>query len=87
VGGSARHQFGLAGFDGIEEGRFTIPTLTTIAPDFADMAAFAVSGLVERIRAGSPIDHRHIRCRYDLVLGESTRPALLRTPALDRAAR
>ncbi|UQX88421.1 LacI family transcriptional regulator [Jatrophihabitans telluris] len=68
--------FGLAGFDGIEEGRFSIPTLTTIAPDFTDMAELAVTALVERIRAGSAIDHRDIRCRYDLVLGESTQVSL-----------
>ncbi len=70
--------FGLAGFDGIEEGRFTIPTLTTIAPDFSDMAALAVSALVERIRATSTLQHRDIRCRYDLVLGESTQVDLAR---------
>jgi DNA-binding LacI/PurR family transcriptional regulator len=66
--------FGLAGFDGIEEGRFTIPTLTTIAPDFADMASLAVSALVERMNSKSPIDHRDIRCRYELVIGESSQP-------------
>lgn len=68
----APDDFGLAGFDGIEEGRFTIPTLTTIAPDFADMAELAVTAVVERLRADSPIPHRDIRCRYDLVIGEST---------------
>lgn len=76
----APDDFGLAGFDGIEEGRFTIPTLTTIAPDFADMASLAVNALVERINTTSPVEHRGIRCRYELVLGESTQP-----PAADRA--
>jgi len=64
--------FGLAGFDGIEEGRFTIPTLTTIAPDFADMASLAVAAIVERIRSSATIEHRDISCRYELVIGESS---------------
>jgi DNA-binding LacI/PurR family transcriptional regulator len=67
--------FGLVGFDGIEESRFTIPTLTTVAPDYADMASLAVAALVERIRSSTPIEHRDIRCRYELIVGESsTRP-------------
>ncbi|TDC81782.1 LacI family transcriptional regulator [Micromonospora sp. KC606] len=73
--------FGLAGFDGVEEGRFTIPTLTTIAPDFADMAALAVSALAERIRSTAGIEHRDIRCRYELVIGESSRRSPASAPA------
>lgn len=72
--------FGLAGFDGIDEGRYSVPTLTTVAVDFADMAAIAVNALVERIRATSAIPHRDLRCRYELVVGESSRPGLARSP-------
>jgi DNA-binding LacI/PurR family transcriptional regulator len=64
--------FGLVGFDGIEEGRFAIPTLTTIAPDFAEMASLAIAALVERMRSGVTIEHRDIRCRYELIIGESS---------------
>jgi DNA-binding LacI/PurR family transcriptional regulator len=65
--------FGLVGFDGIEGGRFAIPTLTTIAPDFAEMAELAVAALVERMQSSATIEHRDIRCRYELILGESSR--------------
>ncbi|MFC1440171.1 LacI family DNA-binding transcriptional regulator [Streptacidiphilus sp. N1-10] len=72
----APEDFGLAGFDGIEEGRFTIPTLTTIAPDYADMAALAVNALIERMESTVPIGHRDILCRYELEVRESTQPGL-----------
>jgi DNA-binding LacI/PurR family transcriptional regulator len=51
-----------------------VPTLTTIAVDFADVAAIAVAALVDRVRASTPMPHRDLRCRYDLVIGESSRP-------------
>ena len=74
----APEDFGLAGFDGIEEGRFTVPTLTTIEPDYAQMAELAVGALVERMTSKQPIEHRDIRCRYSLVIGESTSPTMRR---------
>ncbi|MFE2263064.1 LacI family DNA-binding transcriptional regulator [Streptomyces griseosporeus] len=39
----------VVGFDDIEAGRFSVPSLTTIAPDKAAIAAAAVSLLVDRI--------------------------------------
>ena len=51
-----------------------MPTLTTIAVDFADMASIAVAALVDRVRASTPMPHRDLRCRYELVIGESSRP-------------
>ena len=66
--------FGLAGFDGIDEGRFSVPTLTTIAVDFADLANVAVTALVERMRSNTVIPDRELRCRYELIVGESTQP-------------
>lgn len=74
--------FGLVGFDGIEESRFTVPTLTTVAPDYAEMASLAVAALVERIRSATTIEHRDIRCRFELIIGESS----VRPPA-DSAGR
>jgi DNA-binding LacI/PurR family transcriptional regulator len=67
--------FGLAGFDGIEEGKFSVPTLTTVAVDFADIAAVAVNALVERMRSTTAIPHRDLRCRYQLIVGESSQRA------------
>lgn len=67
--------FGLAGFDGIDEGRFSVPTLTTIAVDFGDMAGLAVSALVERMRSHATIPDRELHCRYELIVAESSQPA------------
>ncbi|WP_225755533.1 LacI family DNA-binding transcriptional regulator [Actinotalea sp. Marseille-Q4924] len=39
----------VVGIDGIEEGAFSVPTLTTIAPDMAGIASRAVDLLVARI--------------------------------------
>lgn len=66
--------FGLAGFDGIDEGKFSVPTLTTVAVDFADIAHVAVTALVERMRSTTSIAHRDLRCRYELIIGESSQP-------------
>lgn len=40
----------LVGFDDIEDGRYATPSLTTIAPDKAEIARLAVASLVGRIR-------------------------------------
>ncbi len=68
----APDDFGLAGFDGIDEGRFSVPTLTTIAVDFADLANVAVTALVERMRSNTAIPDRELRCRYELIVAESS---------------
>ena len=70
----APDDFGLAGFDGIDEGRFSVPTLTTIAVDFTDMANLAVTALVERMRSNTAIPDRELHCRYELIVGESSQP-------------
>jgi DNA-binding LacI/PurR family transcriptional regulator len=74
LGLHAPQDFALAGFDGIDEGRFTIPTLTTIRPDYADMARQAVSALVWRMASEDPVPPRDIRCGWELVVRESTQP-------------
>ena len=70
----------VIGFDDIEDGRFSTPTLSTIAPDSARIAQLAVELLAERLgggsgAAGSP---RELRVDHRLVVRESTadgRPA------------
>lgn len=42
--------------------------------DFADLANVAVTALVERMRSNTAIPDRELRCRYELIVGESTRP-------------
>jgi DNA-binding LacI/PurR family transcriptional regulator len=70
----APHDFGLAGFDGVDDARFSIPTLTTVAVNFADLANLAVNALVERIGSKTSMPGRELHCRYDLIIGESSRP-------------
>ncbi|HEV7186079.1 MAG TPA: LacI family DNA-binding transcriptional regulator [Leifsonia sp.] len=42
----------VIGFDNISEGNFSVPSLSTIDPDHAEMARVAVDLLVQRINAG-----------------------------------
>jgi len=65
----------LASFDGLEEARFSVPTLTTIAPDLTAMASIAVSALIERINATTVLPHRQMSCPYDLIIGQSSQRA------------
>jgi DNA-binding LacI/PurR family transcriptional regulator len=62
----------IAGFDDIEDGRFSSPTLTTISPDKEQIARVAVSLLLERLdgRGGAP--PQEIRAAYRLIPREST---------------
>ncbi|MFI7597096.1 LacI family DNA-binding transcriptional regulator [Actinoplanes sp. NPDC049681] len=67
----------VIGFDDIEDGRFSTPTLSTIAPDTAGIARLAVDLLAERLGetrpdaepAGPP---RELKVDYRLVPREST---------------
>lgn len=61
----------LVGFDDIEDGRFSTPTLTTIAPDKADIAAQAVELLVRRLGDESR-EPREAYADYTLLAREST---------------
>jgi DNA-binding LacI/PurR family transcriptional regulator len=46
----------VVGFDGLEEGRYSVPTLTTIAPDKGEVARLSVETLLDRIRARESSD-------------------------------
>ena len=61
----------VAGFDGIEDGRFSVPTLTTIAPDKERLAQVAVELLAARLAdpGGAPPQERLVD--YELRRGES----------------
>lgn len=61
----------VAGFDGIEDGRFSVPTLTTIAPDKERLAQVAVDLLAARLNGpdGAPPQERLVD--YQLRRGES----------------
>jgi DNA-binding LacI/PurR family transcriptional regulator len=68
----------VVGMDDIEDGRFSVPTLTTIRPDKERIAELAVELLAERIaaeRSGDvpgPGAGREVQAPYELVVREST---------------
>jgi DNA-binding LacI/PurR family transcriptional regulator len=62
----------LVGFDDIEDGRFSTPTLTTIRPDKEQIARLAVSLLLSRIAEGPGNPPREVQAGYQLVVREST---------------
>jgi DNA-binding LacI/PurR family transcriptional regulator len=70
----------VAGFDDIEDGRFSVPTLTTVAPDKADLARIAVDLLATRLTAANGAPPREETVPYRLIPRESTGPALRPRP-------
>lgn len=65
----------IVGFDDIEDGRYASPTLTTIAPDKAEIARAAVRQIVARIDhadRGHGRESKEIEAPYRLVVREST---------------
>ncbi|MCG5219268.1 LacI family transcriptional regulator [Streptosporangium sp. KLBMP 9127] len=61
----------VVGFDGIEEGRFVTPALTTIAPDKERIAELAVARLLERVE-GDQSPPAQLEAPWRLVVDEST---------------
>ena len=71
------HDVAIVGFDDVEDGRYATPTLTTIAPDKAEIARAAVRQVIlARIDAegGGPRseDSKEIEAPYKLIVREST---------------
>jgi DNA-binding LacI/PurR family transcriptional regulator len=62
----------VAGFDDIEDGRYSIPTLTTVAPDKSELARVAVDLLAARIAGGEPQPPREETVAHRLIVREST---------------
>lgn len=62
----------VAGFDDIEDGRFSIPTLTTVAPDKERIARLAVELLAGRIDGDRAAPPRELPAPYRLAVREST---------------
>jgi DNA-binding LacI/PurR family transcriptional regulator len=62
----------VIGFDNIEDGRFSTPTLSSIAPDMASIAEIAVDLLAERIGQSDEAP-REVRVTHRLITRESTR--------------
>lgn len=61
----------VIGFDDVQESRFTVPSLTSIAPDKTNLARTALGLLIERIN-GSTVAARDVRVPWRLVVRESS---------------
>lgn len=68
-------QVAVIGFDDIEEGRYSWPSLTTVAPDKKAIASTAVDALVARIGGADNQPARHI-VPHQLIERESTNSAV-----------
>ena len=62
----------VIGYDDIDDGRYSTPTVSTIAPDKAGIAAAAVDRLLERIESHNDLPGKEIVCPYTLIPREST---------------
>lgn len=65
----------IVGIDGIVDGAFSTPSLTTIAPNKQELAQFAVRLLVERIAGRSAAPPQSHYVSFDLVIRESSSPS------------
>lgn len=78
LGVQVPHELAVVGFDDLEEGRYSVPSLTTISPDKAEIARATVSALVHRIEGngkGATEPDAETRTSYRLCIRESTRLA------------
>ena len=64
----------VVGFDDIEDGRYSTPTLTTVRPDKKRIAELAVRLLAEQLEEGGRGAHapREVVAPFDLAIREST---------------
>lgn len=67
----------VTGFDGIEPGVYSVPTLTTVAVDFAEMARMAISMMLDHVgqqegQEDSGRTPRRVIVGYHLLEREST---------------
>jgi len=73
AGLSVPHDVAVAGFDDVDEARFSIPSLTTVAPDHRQIAETAVRFMVERMRLGDDAGPpRDVMSDFHLAVREST---------------
>jgi DNA-binding LacI/PurR family transcriptional regulator len=62
----------VIGFDGIEEGDFHTPTLSTIRPDKSEIARLALSLLERRINGGASASPQEGYASFELLIRQST---------------
>jgi DNA-binding LacI/PurR family transcriptional regulator len=61
----------VVGYDGVDDGRYSVPSLTTVEPDIALLARRAVDLLAERVAGGAAEPPREHVVPHRLRLGES----------------
>lgn len=71
----------VVGWDDIEDGRFSTPTLTTISPDKYQIASIAVDFLAARLRDGEAAPPQEVMADFSLQVRESTAGQGSRRPA------
>lgn len=64
----------IIGFDDVDEGRYSLPSLTTIDPGRREIARLAVELLIERIGGDRSSSRRELRSGFTIVERESTAP-------------
>lgn len=62
----------VVGWDDVEDGRYSTPTLTTISPDKQQIAALAVDFLATRLGDGRSDPPREVTANFTLAVREST---------------
>jgi DNA-binding LacI/PurR family transcriptional regulator len=65
----------VAGFDDIEDGRYSFPSLTTVSPDKWAIAVRALECLAERLDGKRSESARDIVVSHRLIVRESSGPA------------
>jgi DNA-binding LacI/PurR family transcriptional regulator len=78
----------IVGFDDIEDGRYSVPGLSTISPDKEQIARLALDLLVSRIDRGpeTPYEPRQCVARHQLIVRESSAGAAASVPLWARYA-
>jgi DNA-binding LacI/PurR family transcriptional regulator len=64
----------IVGFDDVEDGCYSIPSLTTVSPDKEQIAQVAVDCLLSRLAGEASAPPRHVTARHRLVVRESSGP-------------
>lgn len=62
----------VIGIDDVEDGRFAVPSLSTVAPDKEQIARTAVQMLIDRMRGGEKRGPRDVSAEFRLCRREST---------------
>jgi DNA-binding LacI/PurR family transcriptional regulator len=62
----------IVGFDDIDDGRYSVPSLSTVSPDKEQIAQVAVDMLVDRLGGTTSAPARHVIAAHRLVIRESS---------------